>query len=308
MYWLRGAVVSLGVFFLVYAALSVIVACAWTLVVRKYPPRSDAALYGIRVAPLFGAGALVALFTVPSFLYLEPRFTDETIGVGAVALAAGGTVVLAAGCINAVRAWLKTARFAASCLEQARRLEMPAGIPAYEVLGGAATLCVSGVWRPKLLVSSAVVALLDAVEIEAAIRHEVAHVHRKDNLKKLVLRFCPFPALASLEREWSRAAEIAADDDAVGHERTALDLASALLKMARASAQARTPELGMTLIPNNGAPVSTRVERLLAWKHSQRQGRRHLQWALLGGALVGVGLNYAWALAQMHEFTELLVR
>jgi Zn-dependent protease with chaperone function len=308
MYLLRGAVVSLGVFFLVYVALSVIVACVWAFVGRKLPPRSDAALYGIRVAPLFGACALVAFFTVPSFLYLEPRSTGETIGVSAFALAAGGAAVLVAGCINAVKAWLKTARFVTACLEQARRLEMPAGIPAYEVLGGAPTLCVSGVWRPKLLVSSAVVALLDPVEIEAAIRHEVAHVHHQDNLKKLVLRFCPFPALASLEREWSRAAEIAADDDAVCHERTALDLASALLKMARASAQARTPELGMTLVPERGAAVSTRVERLLAWKPSPRRRLRHFQWALLVGALVSVGLNYAWVLGLMHELTELLIR
>ena len=193
MYWLRGAVVSLGVFFLVYVALSVIIACVWTFVGRKYSPRSDAALYGIRVAPLFGACALVALFTVPSFLYLEPRFTGETIGAGAFALAAGGVAVLVAGCINAVTAWVKMARFVASCLEQARRPEISAGIPVYEILGGAPTLCVSGVWRPKLLVSSTVVALLDSVEIEAAIGHEVAHVHRKDDAQEAGAAVLPLP-------------------------------------------------------------------------------------------------------------------
>lgn len=307
-YLLRGLVVSLGVFFLAYIALSGIIACVWRVLGKKGAALSATALYGIRILPLLAAGALVALFTVPSFLYLEPGLTDERIGSCALALAIGGALVLVAGGIDAVRAWWKTSRFVASCLEQARRLEMPAGIPAYEVLSGAPTLCVSGVWRPKLLVSSAAVALLDSVEIEAAIRHEVAHVHRKDNLKKLALRLCPFPALASLEREWLRAAEMAADDEATCHERTALDLASALLKLACASAPARTPELGMTLIPENGAPLSARVERLLAWKPSRQRGRQHIRWALLVGALAGVGLNYGWALAQMHEFTELLVR
>ncbi len=308
MYLLRGAVVSLGVFFLAYIALSGIIACVWRVLGKRGAALSATALYGIRILPLLAAGALVALFTVPSFLYLEPRFTDEKIGSGAFALAMGGTLVLVAGCINALRAWLKTSQFVAPCLQQARRLQMHAGIPVYEVSSGAPTLFVAGVWRPKLLVSSAAVALLDSIEIEAAIRHEVAHINRRDNLKKLVLRFCPFPALASLERAWLRAAEIAADDDAACHERAALDLASALLKMARASAPARTPGLGMTLLPEHGAPVGARIERLLAGQRSQTRGRRYLRWAWLVGAVAGVGINYAWALAQMHEFTELLVR
>jgi hypothetical protein len=308
MYLLRGAVVSLGVFFLAYVLLSGIIACAWRIVGKKRAPLSAAALYRIRIVPLLGATGLIAFLSVPSFLYLEPRLTHETIGSSALVLAFGGAMLLVAGCMNALRAWLKTAQFVAPCLEQARRLEPHERIPAYEVLSVAPTLFVIGIWRPKLLISSAALELLDCNEVQAAIRHEAAHVNSRDNLKKLVLRFCPFPWLDSLERQWLRAAEMTADDDAACDERMALDLASALLKMARGPAQGRTPELGMTLIPERGPAVAIRVERLLAWQPSHRRRLRHLPWALLVGALVGIGPNYAWALAQMHTFTELLVR
>ena len=52
----------------------------------------------------------------------------------------------------------------------------------------------------------------------------------RDNLKKLVFRFCPFPGMAGLESAWSQAAELAADDAAVSNLNDAVDLAAALVK------------------------------------------------------------------------------
>ena len=63
--------------------------------------------------------------------------------------------------------------------------------------------------------------------------HEIAHVRRRDNLKKLLLRFVAFPRMAGLEAAWIEATEMAADDAAVLNASEALDLAAALLKLSR---------------------------------------------------------------------------
>ena len=308
MYLLRGTVISLAAFFLAYAFLSVILVSVWRTRGRKHSIQSAGILFGIRVLPLLGACGLVAFFTVRSFLFLEPYLTDEKIGVGALGLAAAGATVIFIGVFNCIRAWLRTSKFMTACMARSRRLETTAGICAYEVLDAVPVLFVAGVRRPKLLVSSGAVALLDADEIRAAIQHEVAHANRGDNLKKLVLQFSALPGLGSLDREWVRATEVAADDAAANDEETALNLASALIKMTRASSWTRTPELGMTLLPHNGASVTARVQRLLAERRSIHRNNRVLWWGLLAAAVVAVCVHYAQALTQMHEVTELLLR
>jgi Zn-dependent protease with chaperone function len=308
MYLLRGVVVSLAVFFLVYAALSGVLVCVWRKLGRNLSALGATTLYGIRVLPLMGAGGLLALFTLPSFLYLEPYFTDERIGVGAFAMAAAGAMVLLTGFFNSARAWVRTSRFLSVCLSRSRRLEPANGTCTYEVQDEDPLILVAGAWRPTLLVSTGAVALLDAGEIHAAIQHELAHVQRRDNLKKLVLRFCALPWLAALDREWLKATEEAADDAATQDEATALDLASALIKMAQAPSRGGTPELGMALVPPNRASVSARVQRLLSERCPAHCNNRLLWWVLLTSAVLAASAHYAWALVQMHEATEFLVR
>ncbi len=116
------------------------------------------------------------------------------------------------------------------------------------------------------------------------------------------------PWFDSLEREWVRATEVAADGAAANDEKTALDLASALIKMTQASSRTRTPELGMTLLPHNGACVTARVQRLLSGRRSTHRNNRVLWWVLLAAAVLTVSVHYARALTQMHEVTELLLR
>jgi Zn-dependent protease with chaperone function len=67
--------------------------------------------------------------------------------------------------------------------------------------------------------------------LQTALNHEVAHVSRRDNLKKLLLRFVAFPGMSGLETAWLEATEMAADDAAVSTAGDALDLAAALIKL-----------------------------------------------------------------------------
>jgi len=190
-----------------------------------------------------------------------------------------------------------------------RMLELGAAVPAFQTLESAPLLAVAGLCRPKLLVSGCARQLLDPGELDVAIRHELAHARRRDNLKKLLLRACAFPYLGALDRAWLEAAESNADDEAVQDERSALDLASALLKASRLTRRVPGPELAMDLVSGAPGAVAARVERLLSWTPRARPQRRLLP--IAAPALVSAvtaGLAYMWVLARVHQFTEFLVR
>src|ERR1043166_3089139 len=178
-------------------------------------------------------------------------------------------------------------------------------LPVYELQEPGANLFVAGFVKPRLLVSSGAIELLDAEELRAAIRHELAHANSGDNLKQLMVRFCGFPFLASLDLAWLRAAEIAADDRSVTDALTAADLASALIKVGTAAA-GLTPELGMSLVPEADTPVSDRVRRLLAWKSAEPRRFLHLAATVLSLQAAVVASTLPWLIPQMHRFTELL--
>lgn len=309
MYFIRGAVIALGVFFIVYVALSLLVAAAWRAL-RDPRPASPAAAYGFRILPLVAALTAVLVFTVPSFLWLEPRGTDEPVGAAALALASAGAAILVFGVCNALFAWLYTLRCLSSWIGDSPVLKLWAGVPAYRASQAAPLLAVAGLCRPKLLVSSCAERVLDPDELEAALRHELAHVRRRDNLKKLALRTCPFPLLRGLERAWLEAAERNADDEAVNDEQSALNLASALIKVSRLSPRVPGPELALDLVSGHPGAVAARVERLLAWKPRAPSRLRLLPVAVPAMLLSAVvlGLTYRWALAGVHQLTELLVR
>jgi len=310
MYFFRGGIIALEVFFLVYVALSLLVGIAWRMLRRHRRPASPAATYGFRVLPAVAALTAVIVFTVPSFLWFEPRGAEEAIGTVALALAAGGAAIVVFGSVNALVAWLYTSRWVSSWSGDPLPLKMQAGVPAYRALPPAPSLAVAGLWRAKLLVSICAERVLDPGELEVAVRHELAHVRHRDNLKKLVLRACAFPGLQRLERAWLEAAEIKADDEAVHGEQSALDLASALIKLSRLSPRAPGAALAMDLVAGNPGATAARVERLLAWAPpalSEPRSRHIGVPAGLVGAML-TGLTYMWALARIHQVTEFLVR
>jgi beta-lactamase regulating signal transducer with metallopeptidase domain len=170
-------------------------------------------------------------------------------------------------------------------------------------------ILVAGIFRPTLLISTRASELLNEREMQVAIRHELAHVRFRDNLRRLVLGFCGFPLLAGLERKWMQAAELAADDSAATDEASALDLASTLLKMANRSCAAPNPEVAMSLLSEGDNALQARVERLLAWHPAAKRGsHRFLFAAAAVSGIVLLAMNYGSLLGHVHELTELFVR
>jgi hypothetical protein len=97
-------------------------------------------------------------------------------------------------------------------------------------------LIVTGFFRAKVFISSVVLEMLTPGELAAALAHEMAHVSFSDNLKQMLFGICTPPRWLEIESEkaaWVSASELAADDAALDRGASALDLAGALVKMAR---------------------------------------------------------------------------
>ena len=311
MFALRGIAVSLTFFVLVYCLLSALVAVAWrSLKWLHAAERSLAALlFALRIFPLAASVVITFAFVVPSFQLLEPRSIDEGMGVIPLTLGVCALLLIASGSFRVIAAQIGTSRVVARWLEGAHPLDAGAQTVTFRSRREAPPLTLVGVGKPRVLVSESTVALLSPDELQIALKHELAHVQSRDNLKKLVFRFCPFPGMARLESAWSQAAELAADDAAVSKLDDAVDLAAALVKLSR-------------LVPVEAAPLCTvgfvtgsvgaRVARLLAWDEAGKaQPMRMRPWYFIPPVLVAllcVFATYGPALALTHEVTEWLVR
>ena len=170
----------------------------------------------------------------------------------------------------------------------------------------------AGIVRPKVLLSGAAESLLTANELQTALNHEVAHVRRRDNLKKLLLRFVAFPGMDALEAAWLEATEMAADDAAVSNASQALDLAAALIKLSCLGPVEPPVDLTAALVHSPKSVMNARVERLIAWSDERLVPlRRSSPWYGLGAALATVAVfavTYSQLLAHVHTATEWLVR
>ncbi|HJW99986.1 MAG TPA: M56 family metallopeptidase [Terriglobales bacterium] len=308
-YALRLTLLASAVFFLNYVSLSLCVAAAWRLV-RKRAAWNAGMLYVLRIAPVGVAIGVVGVLVIPSFLYLEPFGTGESFGLPALTLAFGGIAVVAAGIASMLFASWRTARFVAACQKIGHIEVTGSRMLAIEIAAATPILVIAGAYEPRLLISEELRRILEVGEMQAAIQHELAHITRRDNLKKLVLRAIRFPFLSGVERDWVQAAEIAADEAAVSNESTALDLASALIKVASQSHTALLPDIAMSLVPYEESALRLRVERLLAWTPTKRKSgsRPYFLIALALSCLFLLALSHGPLLQHAHELTELFVR
>jgi hypothetical protein len=308
MFAVREIAVSLTFFVLLYCCFSLIVVFGWHRLKKLRLSEKSLAdiLFLARVLPMLASIAVTCAFVVPSFQLLEPRGIEEGTGILPVALGVTAIVFIASACSRVLRAQSRTARVVAGWLEKGQT-----------DLTGAYTVCsrsdvppltLVGLRKPRVLVSDRALGLLTENEIGIALRHERAHISSRDNLKKLVSQFCPFPGMRQLEMSWAEAAELAADDAAVSNANDAVDLAGALVKLSRLVPVRTVPICTVGFV--TGA-IGLRVTRLLEWGKTQESCSRIPRWAsislLISSAIILV-VTYNPALIVTHEITELLVR
>lgn len=282
------------------------------------PAQRARRLLVLRLAPAALAFVVAAGVVLPAFVYHEPRGTEERVGpglllaaVGAGALLVAGTVRYAAGVLatrRVVRRWRRTA--------DAIRLD-GVTLPTFAIDEHFPIVAVAGAARPNLFVSRRVLERCSSEELAAIVAHEAAHLRRRDPLSRTLLRACPDPLACTpyghaLERAWEDAAEEAADDDAAaGGAARSLDLASALLAVARLageSALARFPPLALY----RGGGVAGRVTRLLEAREigSARhgQGSRGVVVMALGAIVTLLAVTAGpEALQGVHAWLEAVV-
>jgi Zn-dependent protease with chaperone function len=316
MFAARGIVVAFSVFALAYIVLSLAVCGLWRRLwnySRKYSTRRRAdLLFALRVSPLVLSIGVTLALAVPSFVLLEPRAIDEPMGWVPLVLGFCGLVVVLWGVLNVTTALVRARRAVASWAGQADVKEHVAAVPVLRISRAVPALTAAGVLRPKVLMSAAAEFLLTPNELQSALRHELAHVRRRDNLKKLFLRFVVWPGMRRLETAWLETTEMAADDAAVSNSCEALDLAAALIKLSRLGMPELRAELTTALVHAPAASVNARVERLIAWSEQRKAPTpKYSSWYALGATLATVAcfaVTYSALLVRVHTATEWLVR
>jgi beta-lactamase regulating signal transducer with metallopeptidase domain len=316
MFALRGIAISFSVFVLIYFGLSVTIALAWRAVLSRLRPRSEHRLadllFAMRISPFIAASLVTTALTVPSFLIFEPRATDEPLGGTLLALSLCGLLLGIFGVLNAVLALRQVSLAVAQWKRDAQIIHSLSHVPIFRMPRTTPALVAAGIARPQVLISGSAESALSAGELQSALNHEIVHLRHHDNLKKLLLRFVPFPGMAGLEAAWCEAAEMAADDAAVCSAREALDLAAALIKLSRLGPIEPPLDLTAALVHGPAALMNARVERLISWSENRRAASTERARALALTAALGtlgiLAFTYSQLLLQVHEATEWLVR
>jgi beta-lactamase regulating signal transducer with metallopeptidase domain len=321
MYALRGIAVSFSIFVLLYSVLSLVVCAVWRWIFlygQRYSARRVAdLLFAMRLIPFVIAGGITLALAVPSFLLLEPRAVNEALGAVPVALGLCGLAVLLAGTWKAARALTEAARTVERWSHEANVIGSTASdfsdtVSVQRISRVAPPLTVAGIFRPSVWLSQTAEFVLSERELHSALRHEVAHVRRRDNLRKLILRVVAFPGMAELESAWREATEMAADDAAVSSVSEALDLAAAVIKLSRLSSAEAPAALTTALVHSSVSALNARVERLIAWTEPQQDAapRHSIRYLLFAASAVGLTLvvTYSELLVRVHTATEWLVR
>jgi Zn-dependent protease with chaperone function len=321
-YLLRLLCLCFASFFVLNAAAGLIVRISSKSAIRfaesRTPGTAAQFLIALRMLPFVLATLFVVGLCVPSYLWLEPVATAERVGMLCVVLGLLGAAIWLASIARTVHSLVASHRHNRLCRLAGQEMRVP-GNPAPIVLVEDETplLALSGLLRPRLLISRAVFRVLSAEELEAALAHEHAHRTSRDNAKRLLLLLAPdvFPFVRlfrMLECRWSKFAEWAADDQAsAGDSRRALSLAAALVHVARMGSAPRLPFLSTSLLACD-RDLSARVDRLLLadprTPPCPSKTRLRLQGAgLLFAVYLAALLLAPSALSSVHELLELLL-
>jgi Zn-dependent protease with chaperone function len=288
-------------------------------VLRTTDPRARSRrLLALRLSPAIVA-ALVALgLVLQAFLRFEPWSTKERVGTSLILFAAISGGVLVIGILRGSLDLYATRRLVRRWSRDARPIRLPGvTLPAFTVEERFPIVTIAGCAKPRLFLSCEVLERCTRAELAAIIAHESGHLRRGDPWKRLLLRACPdvlglTPVGVAIEHGWAAAAEQAADDEAsaAGTERS-IDLASALLKVARLAGTAKPHGLPMTAL-YRGDGVASRVARLLE-RHTPlavaapgpRVARRAM--ALVACTLLVLVSAVPGVLHEVHLFLETLV-
>lgn len=299
MYVWLGVCIALASLLLLNSLSTAAAACLWRAMRRALDaaPSAERArvAFALRVSPALISLAVVAALLLPAYVAHEPAGTGETVGFKLLLLSALSAAGLACACWRVFSSWRATRRLLRDWMKNARPVGLRGcRVPAYVLRHRFPVVAVVGVLRPRLFVAEGLFAELTADEISAAVAHELGHVSARDNLKRALMRVCRDallfnPCGHALDRQWAEASEAAADEHAAARGgRVALDLASALVKVARLVPDGARPSMPAAALLIGDGGLDGRVRRLLklAERPAQPDGSLLPRWLPAGSALL----------------------
>jgi len=321
-YTLRLLCLCFASFFLVHALLGL---AAWIVtpsaarVAESMRPRNGARLLlALRLLPVTLAAVAVAGFCIPSYLWLETNEATERVGLACCAMALLGAAVCASSVIRSARALWLSARRSGQYRREGRTLNPSHSLPVTVMNSDAPVLALSGMMRPRVILSRGVLQALSNDELEAALAHELAHRNSADNWKRLALFLAPdiflfSRAFTRLNRSWAKLIEWAADDDATaGDARRSVSLAAALVQIARMGSGSTASPLASSFLKNDDE-LPARVNRLLGLAPSSEKPARQMRTvlsvvaALMATLAITVTIQPA-TLLWVHRLLEQFIR
>src|SRR5581483_4154565 len=190
MFALRGIAVSLSAYVLAYSCLCLMIMAAWRVLAHHRSLVSQISatrIFALRLFPAIGAGSFTLGLVIPSFLLLEPHSSREAIGWVPFALGLSCLGLFTAGLLNATSALVRTSQIVSLWMKHATAVAN-AHVPMFLTENSETPLLLAGIRSPKVIVSGTAATVLSEHELQVAIRHELAHIRHRDNLKKLLLR------------------------------------------------------------------------------------------------------------------------
>jgi len=275
MYHLLGICLSLSGLLVINSVFSLLAAVFWRGISGSAARWSGTAraqvLFLLRILPGLMSVLCVGGIFIPAYVAHEPRQTTEIVTSPLGLLAAVSLCGIGFSVWHGISAGIATRRLVRNWKEHAVPVQIrDIRIPAFRIVHPFPVIAVVGAFRPRLFIADRVFRSLSGDEIAAAVSHENGHLVAGDNLKHALLLVCRnilthIPLGRSMDRAWVEAVESAADERAArGGAEAALDLASALVKVARLVPKGSSPAVpaGISLVSNDLGGIASRVLRL----------------------------------------------
>lgn len=276
MYYLIGASLLFTFLLATGIALASMMAGTWRVLEpfcsELRPDTRARLLFGLRVTPIVVSLTLILAFILPAFVLYEPQQSGESVGLKLGIVIGLAIFGIAAALFRVFGSWWRTRRLISEWSRNSVPVTMRSvTMPVFRLRHPFPVFAIVGIARPRLFIAEQVLDALEADEIAAVIGHEFGHIAAWDNLKRLAMKLCGdiliLPLGRSLDKDWSEVTETAADEYAVGQgsRSTALNLASALIKIARIVPDKPIPEMpAVSYMVQADESLAVRIRRLLA--------------------------------------------
>jgi hypothetical protein len=235
-------------------------------------------LYLLQIGPALLAGFVALALCLPAYIRSEPNREVESVSVVCLLIAAGMGLWFAFSVLRGLRITLRTLRYKRACRRYGQSLGQVGSHGILRLPDVGLPIALVGFSRPVIVVSAEFADVADHLAPDAlalALLHEHAHATHHDNWKLLALAFLPrldrfLPGGDRLFDLWQRAADWAADDEAVrGDPARSLLLAEVLVWAARCAHGPR-PSALCTPLTSAEATLATRIERLTRLQYDFR--------------------------------------